>query len=539
MLRFGKIIWLSSLVVNLIWVLIVFAILNADQLWVYFNSDTLYLPSIFRDVFIDKSGFRGWYLNGAPNFFPDMLVYFIFNGFLGDFKLAMVSFSIFQYLFLLLLLNYLLKTVSRDISWHMLSFTNLVMLIILFVSVFTKDFSFTFYILSISYHLGAFIMTILCLVFTVKYFRGEGRRYLYLLLVFGFVATLSNRLFLVMFVFPSFATLIFLTGKKYYKRVALFLSTVVTFSLTGIVAFNLVKVSGYVHIVSTTGKMFNFPNIVDSFNIMTAQHLRYLYLMDFRGITVLLSLVSFIALCIIAVIHARDIFKRQNRSHERLVEAMYVYFSCLFFLIVLFMPVINGSYVSWALLRYNIYVFYLALFNYAYIFHFLLNKENRAYGFNFITTTITVLIAGFSLYHAKNADIGKGLLRVLNHYPGYVECVDEFAESRGLQYGVAGYWDAKMTTMFSRKNVRLYTVHENMSIWYHVTNRNWYYKNGRGNHANPEFRFVIMNSLENESVYNSLGEPLLEHHCGGDVRINEYPEFLFNPSTRTPYYPEP
>jgi hypothetical protein len=544
---YGKIVWLGSLAVNLIWVLIVFASLNTDQLSVYFNSDTLYLPSIFRDVFVDNSGFRGWHLNSAPNFFPDMLVYFIFNWFLGDFKLSMVVFSICQYMFLLLMLNYLLKTVFSDISWYVLSMANLLMLIIFFVSVFTRDFTFTFYILSISYHLGVFIMAMLCLIFSIRYFKGEGDRYLYFLFVIGFLATLSNRLFIVMFVFPSVAALIFFAVKEYYRKTVLFLVAVATFSVAGIVVFNLIKVSRFVRFASTSGKMFNFSSITDSFNVMTGQHLRYLYLMDFRGVTVLLSLISFIVLCFIALIHSREVFIKHNRGYEKLTETFYVYFCCLFFLIVLFMPVINGSYVGWALLRYNIYVFYLSLFNYAYIFNFLFRRETSVKIFSLFATAMVTIMAGFTLYHAKITEIGKGLSSVINHYPEYIECIDEFAESRGLTYGVAGYWHAKMITMFSRKNVRLYTVHENMNIWYHVTNSNWYYKNGRGAHANPEFRFVILNSLESDAI-KSLGEPVFEHQCtppwiagretSENLRINEYPEFLFDPATRRLFFPD-
>ena len=173
----GKPVWFLTLLINLVWLLAVFASLNESQIYTYFNSDTLYLPSIFRDLFYDRSGFRGWHLNAAPNFFPDMLVYFLFNALAGDFKLAMVIFSICQYMFLLLLLNYLLRQLATEISWYQLSAANLIMLVLFFVTVFSGDFVFTFYILSISYHLGPFIMTLLCLAFTVNFLKGGGNKY--------------------------------------------------------------------------------------------------------------------------------------------------------------------------------------------------------------------------------------------------------------------------------------------------------------------------------------------------------------------------
>lgn len=531
MMRSGLITWLTSLAINLVWVLIVFSSLDSHQLMTWFNSDTLYLPSIFRDVFVDNSGLRGWHLNGAPNFFPDMLVFFIFNGIIADFKLAMLAFSVVQYMALLLLLGFLLKTVARDISWHMLAMANLLMLIIFFVTAFTGDFVFTFYILSISYHLGAFIMTVLCLLFTVNFLRSGETKYLRLLMLFGFLAMLSNRLFLVMFVIPSAAVSFFFLLGGYSRKLARFLQTVTIFSVAGIIAFFLISKSGFIYFPASDWKLFNFSNIQGSFNVMTGQHFRYLYLMDFRGITVLLSMISFIAMIIVAVLLARDVFKKKEK--EKQIEAFYACFSCFFFVIVLFMPVINGSYVSWAMLRYNIYVLFLALFNYAFIFHYVLYGRRQAKTFvPIVATGISVMMAVYTLYHANRADIGEGLSAMLNHYPDYVECIDEFADSRGLQYGVAGYWYAKMTTMFSRKNVRLYTVHHDMAIWYHVSNRNWYYKNGKGAHASPEFKFVVLNSLDSAAVGISLGEPLEVFSCEEDLKVLEFPEFEFDPVTR-------
>jgi hypothetical protein len=271
---------------------------------------------------------------------------------------------------------------------------------------------------------------------------------------------------------------------------------------------------------------------------MTGQHLRYLYLMDFRGITVLLSLVSFISMCFIAFLQTRDAFIAGRRGHGIQVEAYYVCFSCVFFIVVLFMPVLNGNYVSWAMLRYNIYVFYLALFNYAYIFHFIFYRKRRVRAvIPLAATGITIIMAVYTLHYANRADIGGGLSAMLDYYPDYVECIDELAVSSGLQYGVAGYWYAKTTTMFSRKNVRLYAIYNDMAIMYHVSNRNWYYKSGKGAHANPDFKFVVLNSIDTSSITNFLGEPLKVFSCKKDMKILEFPEFEFDPVKRRIFTP--
>ena len=273
---------------------------------------------------------------------------------------------------------------------------------------------------------------------------------------------------------------------------------------------------------------------------MTGQHMRYLELMDFRGITVVLSVVSFIITVVIAAGLIRKFHKgkREGRQNEGFTMAFHALFSSLFFPVVLFMPVINGSYAGWAILRYNIYVFYLALFNYSFIAFYLIRQMRGAERvFNRAVLVMVIAMSGFTLYHTVRTDIKGGITSLLDHYPGFVACIDEFAAENSLEYGVAGYWYAKTTTMFSKKGVRLYTVHPDMAIWYHVMNRNWYYTGGRGAHASPEFRFVVSGSLDSTSIMTILGEPLREHICDGSVKIMIFPEFLFDPLTRRPFFP--
>ncbi|MDY0253230.1 MAG: hypothetical protein RBR30_02345 [Tenuifilaceae bacterium] len=53
------IVWITSLVLLVVFSVLAFASLTPQQVSVYFNSDTFYLASIFRDVFVDGSGLEG------------------------------------------------------------------------------------------------------------------------------------------------------------------------------------------------------------------------------------------------------------------------------------------------------------------------------------------------------------------------------------------------------------------------------------------------------------------------------------------------
>ncbi len=173
--RWDLVIYLFSVLVNIGFVVFVFSGLTENQLNTYFNSDTLYLQSIYKDIFLDKSGISGWHLNAAPNFFPDMIFFFIFHKIFGDFILASLVYSIAQYLIILLLIYHLFRFVFRVISLNYLSAANFLMLLFFMVTIKNGDFVFTFYLLSISYHLGAFINTLICLLFTFKYLNLEKK----------------------------------------------------------------------------------------------------------------------------------------------------------------------------------------------------------------------------------------------------------------------------------------------------------------------------------------------------------------------------
>ncbi|MBS4059363.1 MAG: hypothetical protein KG029_03090 [Bacteroidetes bacterium] len=474
-------------------------------------------------------------MNAAPNFFPDMLLYFVFNAVFQDFRLAMLLFSAFQYSLLLYLLNLVLKEISKNVTWNILAVGNLMMLSVFFVTSVTGDFSFTFYIISISYHLGPFIMAIACLLILMKYMKTGRNKYLFIMLALGFLGVFSNRLFIVMFVFPSASLVLFWKSIELRPILIKSILTIITFTISGIIAFKILKGLGIVNVASTDWKMFYFSNISSSFKIMFSQHLRYIYLMDFRGIIVILSTISFFIILRIAIKYFLRVCIRQEKDFN-LPKVFFSFFFVAFFLIVLFMPVINGSYVGWAILRYNVYVFYFALFSYTFIIYYYINK-NKHYGkriFIYFFLVFFGVIDTYTIFYSTKHSIREGHSEYFNYYPEYVECADKISKEHNLQYGVAEYWLAKKISMFSKNDLRVYTVHSNAAIWYHVMNKNWYYKTGKGKYGNPEFKFVISNSLNHDSIRKHMGEPINIFDCSGTLKVWEYPEFQFDKSTRRP-----
>jgi hypothetical protein len=533
----GKLFWLFGLALNVIWAILVFAILDEPQIKIYFNSDTLYLPSIYKDLFVDGGTFRGWNLNAAPNFFPDMVSYLSVNALFGNFRLAMLVFSVLQYMVILVLLSVAFKQISKNITYWHLGLGLIFILLILLVTPIVGDFVFTFYLLSISYHLGPFINTLLCLILLFRYIDKPSAKRLIWLAMVVLLAVFSNRLFVVMFIFPSLGTAIILFLRGYRFQNLKILGSLIVVTALSIGLFNLVQGLGYIHIISTGWKMFNFSNIWSSLDIMAGQHGRYLQLMDLRGILVALSLISFFAMCVIAVQRIGISWKKPLMAENK--EAFYILFFILFFLIVLFTPIINGSYVGWAILRYNVHVFYLSLFNFVFIAYYLSSRKIANTIIKLTAVGVALVFAGYAVLTIYRNDVKTNLTNFVNYYPETVRCIDEFGLAHGVQYGIAEYWYAKRTTMFSKNNMRVYTVFPDVKPWYHVMNQNWYFKDGKGKYGNPEFRFVVTNALDREKIINTFGQPELTYECmPAEVNIALYPDFEFDRATRSPYIPK-
>ncbi|MDA3779222.1 MAG: hypothetical protein PF487_03165 [Bacteroidales bacterium] len=524
-----------SILLNVIFIILVFANLNEQQIYTYLNSDTLYLPSIFKDLFIDKSGLNGWHLNGAPNFFPDMLLYFIINTIFKNFITSMFIFSIVQYTAILLLFYKLFKSLRIKIELIHISAANLIMLLFFFVSLITNDFVFTFYLISVSYHLGAFVMTILCLIFTFNYINKKDNKFLYYLLLFGTLATISDRLFIVMYTLPMLSLTILIYFKHHKKTLLKLFTTIFSFTVIGLIIFKILKTSSYIHIISLSWKFLNINNIANSFNVMMEQHGKYISLMDLRGLIVILSAISFLIILSLLIKQLYRIFKTKEINNSIFIETAYLLFSTSFCIIVFFMPVINGRSVGWAMLRYNIYVFYLCIFNYAFIFYVFSRKKNYITKiFQAIITISTIFLIIILIRMSNKTKIEKNLSNFFNYYPKKVKSIDKAAEKNKLKYGVANYWYAKYVTMFSEQNIRLYTVYDNLCPWYHVMNENWYYKNNQGKYKDPEFTFIISNNINDKAIIEKLGVSKDTIKCINDMTILKYEPFLYNKATKQP-----
>ncbi len=530
------ILFAGSVIINIVLCIVLFSGLAEEQMHFYFNSDTFYIPSLYRDLFVDNNSLAGWHLNGAPNFFPDLALYTIIRSFFHSFIPAAFTFSLVQLTLVLLLLAILYKQFFNDITYVHLTIGSLLMSFFLFETLLNHNFIYTFYLISVGYHVGAFIMALTALICMTRYYKTNRKWPLILMSLVIVVAVINDRLFLAMFSIPVFSLVFILKKTARRQRVIGILIADLAASVTGVFLFWLIKNYSSVYIIDLGWKTFNFQNIFNAAGVFFGQHLSYLSTMDFRGIIDVLFLVS-LTIHIILLVRKLTAFYLGNEDITD--ELIYLLIFVSFTLVVLFMPVINGSYVAWSLLRYNIYALYTGVFSYAYLVY----KARQISVLPSKTGPVfagILMIAGiFLIVHAgRKQDITTGLKNFMHYYPHDVACIDSLAREYHFKNGLANYWDAKYITMFSHEGLRVFTVFPNLAPWYHVMNQNWYYKDDGSSGKSRLFTFIVNDEVQPESIEKYLGPPEDTLECTDNTNeLLLFKPFRYNPENRRPFVP--
>jgi len=81
----------------------------------------------------------------------------------------------------------------------------------------------------------------------------------------------------------------------------------------------------------------------------------------------------------------------------------------------------------------------------------------------------------------------------LEYYPEIVAKTDEKAHLLGSRYGISEYWDAKMITMFSKKDLRVYAAFPDLACYEHVANKHWFRQSMDDPNKPAIFSFFIPN----------------------------------------------
>ncbi len=417
-----------------------------------------------------------------------MLLYFGLMSMSGaNFIVSSFVFSFIQYFFILFLFRSLLKMFFPEsyrlylpVIFVLLSF------FLLEFFFFSKDFFYTFYIISNSYHTGSFLMSLVCLWLLLQCIHNRKPHLLVLLVLISTLSVVSDRLFIVQFSAPAFLVCLLYLKKLEFRRGFLFLFLILLPAVIGMWLYTLIPRFNLTSF-DNPHKLMALEDVWASWQMLSGQILAYLKEFSFRSATFYLFFVTFIT-------RLWMLFDLRKQK-EYLRFTFYVLFSLFFDVIVFFAPVLNGNYSGYDTLRYNIYPVYFAVLNAAVILAYFGTRTHPVSSFKLLHPLLSIGIVFLLGYSLVNISFS-GLSNFFNHYPPEVKRMDEVAEELKLKRGVANYWDAKKTTMFSKKGLKVYAVYDDLVLYTHVTNRTWFY-------SDIPFNFVMLNQLNDTTLYKS------------------------------------
>jgi hypothetical protein len=510
-----------TVLVSVLFVISLFSSLTDFELTIFFNSDTLYLPALYRDLFVYHTGIQGWYFNPSPNFFPDMIVYFILMFITQDFIAASFLYPLLQYIVFLVLILKLFQLVLKSDYVLFASFSNIILLLFFLVTFYSHDFYFTFYIVSISYHMGAFLMSLLCIILTIKYLDTPKRSLLVNLAWIGLLGIISDQLFVVMYCIPAIS--IILLFKKIYpfKKLKLILIINISILILGFAIFILIKNSNYIWI-DNPHRIMDFKNSVNSFHTMIGHMLFYLKNGPYIRIIIISSILSFLSMVYLSITGIR-------KEQELSAFTIYCYLTVIYTLIVFFAPVINGNYTAWDSLRYLIYAFYISMLNIPLVIGYFLKSNFKEVIINKVIIWFLIICLIGSFWIGFNKLSISGLYNYFNYYPKDVAKMDKIAKENKLLYGVGNYWSAKYFTMFSKYDVKILPVFDNMFPYFHASNRNWFFD------KNSIFNFIILNKILEKEEYKIFMGSTGIIIDSNELEIILLPKFRYDPVTKKPY----
>ncbi len=485
----------------------------------FMNSDTLYMPTIYRDLFVESNGLRGWNFNSAPNFFPEMIVYIIVRFFSGDFLTANVAYGVVQVWMMMALVNLIFKQLVPEKHILISTISNLLFSICFLMVHFTRVIDIPFYLTTTAYHTGAFVLQLAAMLLILKLWSSYEKKYAQLLFVISLLGVISDKLFIFYFSLPAliFALIYFLKKEKKlaYKFAFLNLAPVVL----GVVIFKLIKSSRYIRFTSPH-KSIGLQSSLDSLVMMKRQFIDYMVAMDMRTTFILLALFSFALIILILV---KD---RKKPFLNPLLKAYFLFLVCNAGLVTI-VPIAAGNYIGYDTLRYNVTVLYYLLFALPLVLYILIGAKLKG------RKVISYLLPIGSLYLAVLAvtNIDKeGLNGYLNYYPDNVRKMDEVARKEGLSMGVGGYWSSHYISMLSRENIKVFAAFPNLNPHFHGVNTSLYFRD------DALFDFVILDRFLDQDSYdtwlNSKGE-LLPYE---GTKVIKYPKFRYDSETWKPYF---
>ncbi|MDZ4664320.1 MAG: hypothetical protein SGJ15_05540 [Bacteroidota bacterium] len=459
-----------------------------------FNSDSVGVPYLFKDIFHDGGHFKDWKLASAPTLFPDMVLYYLLYQFLElDFLTITIWFAIIQVLAIAGLSCFVFRKLvpgrSKEFSWLVPLFYS----IIFFEGYYyTGDQILPFLISTYCFHTGTFVNALIALSILVTDIKYVWK--IVFLFLISSLAMYSDMMYAVAFIGPLFALTIFQPNFFGWKRSLVFFLTVLIGGASGYYLFYSITSSGDINYASNSN-LFHFENITNSYNVMSNHILWYL---DRPGF--MTALVGFMLLAIpLSLLVVIILYKKLDK---RIRYFLIFYF--VFMISTMFAPVLMGNYPFVDCIRYNSSMYFFTTVGMSFFVAVAFGKFIRS---EYVGKIVSYLVIFMFMYMSLARFKTNGLNNYFSYYPPKVRAIDSICDKNQLKKGISDYWKAKHTSIFSRKGITMVTVHASLNFYEVGSNINWFYKGDYDfvvpeNLDTAEIRkyFVILDTFETEQI---------------------------------------
>lgn len=516
--NFDNLLLMLAVAVNVFLVFTLFSGLSEYQTGFFFNSDALYLPSLYRDLIVEGNSLEGW--NTAPSilFMPDVILFFLLRALTGNFIIAAFAFGLVQYLAIAGFGILIFRAAFPDRTFFAPAFMLILLSIFLMVSIVSHHFIFASYLFLNGFHTGAFLMALISVWLSLRYLQTSGRSWLIALYVVAPLSVASDLLFVVMYPMAFGFSLIFRFFYQKDTATKRLLILIAISTAAGLLIFWGVRQSGYIHL-GRAAYVMDFDNILPSFRMLVNQLSEYLSAGDFRSVIILLAGLSLVGQMVYLI---RRLLQRNITS----LRTLWLMFSVLFILGVYAAPVATGSYTGFDSLRYNFAAIVLAIINPALLIPVLFNRSHLVKqllrGGAVILLTVW-LVTGLVNFRAP------GLHDFFNYYPELARQADKIASQYDLKKGIADFWKAKFITMFSKEGLEVYPAFEYGHPYHHLLDEDVFYD------ESSEFNFIIRYGFKDEERYTERfpAGTLIDSSF---LKITLLPDFRFEKKTYMPVF---
>ena len=453
-----------------------------------FNSDGMYLPILFSDLFAHGGRIRDWYLTPAPYFFPDYplyaVAYLVSEGAFNQF----LAFGLLQLAAAAAAIGWIARTCRRE---HATLVAVLVVTALGWLAVRPVE-PFIFALAS-AFHFGAFLGALLFVALWLQREQHARRWQLPCMCAITFLCTLSDSLFTVQAVAPFLLTcaLVRRAPRPFAFRAVLPHAAVLAAALLGIAAYKLVRHP------TRPPTMLGLEHFARNAHALGQALTRVVEQVPVLGVVIGVYLAVGLA-CIVRVVPTRAFGSMPRPLLLLLVFSLAAMAGNLAAMLLLTNLVVNPRYI-------------IAALTWPLVVTAILLAHWRAAWFSATSLSVVAMVVGL-----LGADAWAAVRRTGAEpagYPSAVACIDQALATADVHNGIAGYWDAKWLQALSKHRLTVAQHMGNLSEHPWITSARYFRpaydfaivsNNGGDEYVLPVARLIALN-----------GPPAHTATCGG------------------------